>query len=224
MTAATVLHLDKVTSGYPGHRVLQPVNLTAAPGQIVVVNGSNAAGKSTLIHTVAGHLPAASGRILLDGRDITNWPAHRRARAGIGLVPQERQLFASLTVAEHLHLAAATQAAVDHVLGLLPHLRTRLRHRPAQMSGGEQQMLALARALVRQPRLLLLDEPAEGLATAVADNLARIITGLATAGTTVLITEHHAALATLQHAHHYQLSRGVLTRSATTAHTHGAKA
>ncbi|MEU8007227.1 ATP-binding cassette domain-containing protein [Catellatospora sp. NPDC049111] len=214
------LHLNQLEAGYRGHRVLRPATLTAAPGDIILITGPNGAGKTTLIQAVAGHVQA-SGRITFDGRDITHWPADRRARAGIALVPQDRGLFASLTAAEHLRLAARTDTATDDILTLLPHLRTRLRHRPSQLSGGEQQMLAIARALVRQPRLLLLDEPAEGLATAVAADLARVIGDFAATGGTALISEHHAGATTWRHLHRYHLHRGELIAAAA-SHANGA--
>jgi branched-chain amino acid transport system ATP-binding protein len=207
------LRLTGLHSGYPGQSVLHKVDLTVPAGHITVIGGHNAAGKTTLINTIAGHLPATRGTITLHGRDITAWPAHRRTRAGIGLVPQGKHLFGSLTVAEHLTVGGKGRRVRDEVLDRLPHLRLRLSHRPAQLSGGEQQMLAIARALTLHPSVLLLDEPAEGLATPVIGRLAEIITSLASSGTAVLMTEHRAALTTTLDATHWWLRRGTLTPS-----------
>ncbi|GAA1614138.1 ABC transporter ATP-binding protein [Catellatospora bangladeshensis] len=209
MSTAT-LHLNQLEGGYPGHRVLRPTNLTATHGDIVLITGPNGAGKTTLINAIAGHV-LTSGQIWVDGQDISRWPADRRARAGIALVPQHRGLFAGLTAAEHLRLATTDASAVDDVLDRLPHLRTRLRHRPSQLSGGEQQMLAIARALVRSPRLLLLDEPAEGLAATVVGELVRVIADVAAAGGTVLVTEPGTGTAAWPDARHHELRRGLLT-------------
>lgn len=195
------LRLDGLEAGYGGGTVLHGFDLTLPAGTVHVVVGPNGAGKTTLIHTVAGLLRPAAGRVRLDGRDITTWPAHRRTRAGIGLVPQGRRVFADLTVAEHLAIAhrraPAGQRAWDlaRVLDLSPQLRARLRHRGGLLSGGEQQLLAIARALLTQPRLLLLDEPTEGLAPVLVDQIRELIGQLATAGLTILLAAPYPELA-----------------------------
>ncbi|MGH8794233.1 MAG: ABC transporter ATP-binding protein, partial [Stackebrandtia sp.] len=157
------------------------------------VVGHNGAGKTTLLGTVAGLVPASGGRIFLDGKDITRTATHRRARAGIGYVPQGRRVFASVTVNEHLAVAdrgrrgdpsAWTRA---RVLEMFPQLAQRLSHRGAQLSGGEQQMLAVARALLTQPRVLLLDEPTEGLAPAIVSQIRDVIVKLADDGMSILL-------------------------------------
>jgi len=187
MTSA-LLRLDALRAGYGRGTVLHGITLAVPAGSVHAIVGHNGAGKTTLIHTVAGLLRPAGGRILLDGRDVTASPAHRRARAGIALVPQGRRVWPTLTVAEHL--AVSTRAGpwtAQRVLELLPQLAARLRHRGAQLSGGEQQLLAIARALLCQPRLLLLDEPTEGLAPVLAGQLRALIGELANGGLTILL-------------------------------------
>jgi branched-chain amino acid transport system ATP-binding protein len=183
------LRLDALRAGYGRGTVLHGITLAVAAGSVHAIVGHNGAGKTTLIHTVAGLLRPAGGRILFDRRDLTTLPAHRRARAGIALVPQGRRVWPTLTVAEHLAIATrAGSWTTRRVLELLPQLAARLRHRGAQLSGGEQQMLAIARALLCQPRLLLLDEPTEGLAPALASQLRALIGELANDGLTILLT------------------------------------
>jgi branched-chain amino acid transport system ATP-binding protein len=203
-----MLSLREVRAGYGGGQVLHGVNLDVPTGTVTALIGPNGAGKTTLVHAIAGLLPVAEGSITLRGTVLSGRSAHRVARAGVGLVPQGRRVFASLTVAEHLRLAGAGRvparpaALPPHparerhrvwdtarVLGLFPRLRERLRHRGSQLSGGEQQMLAIARALLRQPRLLLLDEPCEGLAPDLAARIRGLVTELAGAGMTVLLVE-----------------------------------
>ncbi|MGI5185382.1 ABC transporter ATP-binding protein [Dactylosporangium sp. CA-152071] len=190
------LSLEQVSAGYGGGVVVHRIDLSVPAGTVHAVVGHNGAGKTTLLHTIAGLISPATGRIRLDGTDLTRQPAHRRTRAGIGYVPQGRRVFASLTVADHLAIAqrhtatGASTAAVwtrDRVLELLPHLASRLRHRGAHLSGGEQQMLAIARALLTQPALLLLDEPTEGFAPAITEQISRTITTLAGDGLAVLL-------------------------------------
>ncbi len=187
-----MLHLVDVHAGYGGGTALHGIDLVVDPGTVHAVVGHNGAGKTTLVHVVAGLHRAAAGRILLDGRDLTAAPPHVRARVGIGLVPQGRRVFGSLTVAEHLAIAYRRRAqgawTPERVLALLPQLAARLTHRGRELSGGEQQMLALARALLTAPRLLLLDEPTEGLAPAVAARIEGLIRTLAGTGLTMLLT------------------------------------
>jgi branched-chain amino acid transport system ATP-binding protein len=194
-----MLRIDNLTAGYHGGTVLHHLTLTISAGRVHTVAGHNGTGKTTLLHTIAGLHPPTSGHLHLAGQQITTWPAYRRARAGIALVPQGRRIFPHLTVAEHLTIAHRPGPWTrQHVLDLLPQLATRHRHRGAQLSGGEQQMLAIARALLTQPRLLLLDEPVEGLAPQPAARIRQLINQLAEAGLTILLTSpqadptHHA--------------------------------
>lgn len=187
-----MLRLTGVHAGYDGGTALHGVDLAVAPGSVHAVVGHNGAGKTTLVHAVAGLHPVAGGRIVVDGRELTAAPAHVRARAGIALVPQGRRVFGSLTVAEHLEIAYRRRArgpwTPDRVLALLPQLAARSAHRGRDLSGGEEQMLALARALLTAPRLLLLDEPTEGLAPAVTARIEGLIRTLAGTGLTMLLT------------------------------------
>jgi branched-chain amino acid transport system ATP-binding protein len=192
-----VLRAAGLHAGYGPVTVLHGVDLELFAGRITVVRGRNGAGKTTLIHTLIGHITPTRGHIYLDAHDITRWPTHQRIRSGIGVVAQGRRLFSTLTTAQHLAITGAAQAARDRVLERFPALQARMAHRPAQMSGGEQQMLAIARAILVRPRILLLDEPSEGLAATIIDQLANIITDLAQDGVAVLLIEHNRDLASV---------------------------
>ncbi len=197
-----MLYIEALTAGYGAGTVLHGVTLTVPTGTVHAVVGHNGAGKTTLLHAIAGLIRPTAGRVHLDSTGITGQPAHRVARAGVALVPQGRRVFASLTVAEHLTLArsrrprAAPVWTTRRVLDLLPGLQPRLTHRGGYLSGGEQQMLAIARALLTQPRLLLLDEPTEGLAPTIAERVRQVIAALAAQKVTVLLATPHLALAT----------------------------
>jgi branched-chain amino acid transport system ATP-binding protein len=191
-----MLTIDSLTAGYDGGTVLHGLDVEIPLGAVHAVVGHNGAGKTTLIHTVAGLVAASSGRVVVDGGDVTRLPAHRRARAGVGLVPQGRRVFPNLTVQEHLTLAfgrggrrrdRTAEWTPESVKALLPRLAERAGHRGRQLSGGEQQMLAIARALLGQPRLLLLDEPTEGLAPLLVQDIASLIKRLPERGLTVLL-------------------------------------
>jgi branched-chain amino acid transport system ATP-binding protein len=194
---AECLALDGVSSGYGEAVVVEDVSLHVNAGESVALLGRNGVGKSTLLATILGLTRLHRGAIRFGESDITRRPTHARARAGIGWVPQERRMWASLTVDEHLSAVASPgEWDVARVRKLFPRLAERSHHRGSQLSGGEQQMLAIARALVTNPKLLLLDEPMEGLAPIVVEELAGVLRGLAAAGTMALIlVEQHAQLA-----------------------------
>ncbi|MER7408821.1 MULTISPECIES: ABC transporter ATP-binding protein [Streptomyces] len=194
-----MLELDAVSAGYGGGTVLHALDLTVPAGSVHAVVGHNGAGKTTLVHTVAGLLRPRAGSIRVSGTELAGRPAHRVARAGVALVPQGRRVFASLTVAEHLRLAHRAKAAgpwtPERVLALMPRLAERRGHRGGQLSGGEQQMLALARALLTGPRVLLLDEPTEGLAPVYVRRVRELAGLLAQEGLAVLLVSPSPALA-----------------------------
>ncbi|MGC5054580.1 ATP-binding cassette domain-containing protein [Micromonospora sp. DT48] len=222
-TGAPVLRIRNLQAGYTGAAVLTDITLDVRAGRVTAVVGRNGAGKTTLINTIAGLHPAGPGSdIHLHGQPVAGLDTRARARAGLGLVPQGRRLFAGLTVDEHLALPTppstrARTVSPQQVLDLFPALANRRHHRPHQLSGGEQQMLALARALVTAPDVLLLDEPSEGLAPAVINHLATIITSLANRGTAVLLAEQNLPLA-LHIAHDIAvLDRARIARHVATA-------
>jgi branched-chain amino acid transport system ATP-binding protein len=192
-----MLSVRGLSAGYGGGTVLHGVDLHVPDGAALALVGRNGAGKTTLVHAVAGLLRPYAGTVTVGGRDLTGRPAHRVARAGVALVPQGRRVFRGLTVAEHLTLAAGVSRRRVHgrswtvasVLDLMPRLAERLRHRGDQLSGGEQQMLAIGRALLTQPAVLLLDEPCEGLAGEVAARVRDLVADLAAAGLSILLVE-----------------------------------
>lgn len=201
-----MLRISGLSAGYHGGTVLHDLDLDVPEGSVHAIVGHNGAGKTTLVHTVAGLLRPATGTVEVAGRDVTGRPAHRIARAGVGLVPQGRRVFARLTVAEHIRLAhrpprgpRATGGArpwtPERVLDLLPRLAERSTHRGTDLSGGEQQMLALARALLGSPRVLLLDEPTEGLAPVLVGQILDLVGTLAGEGLAVLLVSPSPASA-----------------------------
>ena len=191
------LALERVRAGYGAAVVLDDVSLDVEAGECVALLGRNGVGKSTLVATVMGLTRLHGGSVRCAGSEIAAWPTHRRARAGLGWVPQERRAWRSLTVDEHLATVARPGPwTAARMRALFPILAERAHHRGGELSGGEQQMLAIARALVTNPRVLLLDEPMEGLAPIVVQQLAAVIRELVREGTmAVLLVEQHAALA-----------------------------
>ena len=167
-------------------------------GRIVAVLGRNGVGKTTTLRTVMGLVPPSGGRVMLDGADITGWPPHRVARAGVAYVPEGRLIFPDLTVIENIRVAERRPARawpLPRLLELFPPLRERAGNRGGNLSGGEQQMLAIARALVSDPKVLLLDEPSQGLAPLVVRELAEVIRRLPRQGVTILLIEQNMKLA-----------------------------
>lgn len=199
-----------------GHaQALFDVRLQVAQGELVVLQGLNGAGKSTLLQALIGIGPRVQGRIVWSGHAISAWPAHRRARAGLGFVPEDRRLFTGLSVQDNLWIAASEQglgtppARFERVMALFPQLQPMLMRPASQMSGGEQQMLALARTLMTGPRLLLLDEPCEGIAPVLVAAMRDALLQLAREGMTLLVAEQNHILAA--HAHRVlQLTSGRL--------------
>jgi branched-chain amino acid transport system ATP-binding protein len=191
MTA--LLEVEGLRAGYGGSAVLHGVDLTVAEGQAVALLGRNGVGKSTFLSAVMGLLRPSAGSVRLAGRELAGRPANLVARAGVALVPQGRRVFADLTVDQNLQVASGRRAAgpwtPQRVYQVLPQLAERRRHRADQLSGGEQQMLAIARALLCNPRLLLLDEPSDGLAPTVVARVVELLAGLRDQGLSVLLVE-----------------------------------
>ena len=194
-----MLRLDGVSAAYRGLKALQGVSLEIAKGEIVAVVGANGAGKTTLLRAIAGQVPT-EGSIVFDGQDLRRVPAHRITRMGIGLVPEGRRLFPRLSVEDNLRLGAYARRGesgrfkpLDLVYGLFPRLQERLPQRAETLSGGEQQMLAIGRALMTQPRLLMLDEPSQGIAPRLVDDILAAVGRIRDLGVTVLLVEQRLA-------------------------------
>ena len=199
MPPEPLLHLDGVSASYRGLRALQGVSLSVVPGEIVAVVGANGAGKSTLLRAVAGQV-ATEGVIRFDGRSLARTAPHLIARAGVGLVPEGRRLFPRLSVEDNLRLGAYARRGepdrfkpLDLVFSLFPRLQERLAQRAETLSGGEQQMLAIGRALMSQPRLLMLDEPSQGIAPKLVDDILAAVGRIRGLGTTILLVEQRLA-------------------------------
>jgi branched-chain amino acid transport system ATP-binding protein len=195
-----VLEVRGLRSGYRRSTVLQGVDLDVAAGRVLGLLGRNGVGKTTLVHTLMGLVTPSAGTVRLEGTDLTGRRPDVVARAGVAIVPQGRRVWAPLTVTEHLDLAARRGRGqgpwdVPRVLELLPRLGERRRHAAGQLSGGEQQMLAIARALLTNPRLVLMDEPSDGLAPTVVDLIGDAIGGMKAEGTTLVVVEQDLHLA-----------------------------
>jgi branched-chain amino acid transport system ATP-binding protein len=194
-----MLEASGLSAGYLGENVVEGVNVQVAAGQAVAVIGSNGAGKTTLFRALCGMLPVSAGRVRFDGEDITGRPAHRVARAGLAYVPAERHLFPGMSVRENLLLGAypgrPDPSAFELVFDLFPRLKERPKQAAGSLSGGEQQMLAVGRALISRPRLLMLDEPTTGLAPKLARSAYQALRALKETGVTLLVAEQQVPLA-----------------------------
>jgi branched-chain amino acid transport system ATP-binding protein len=191
------LELDEVSGGYGETVIVENVRLAVKAGETLAIIGRNGVGKTTLLSTVMGHNTLHSGRVRLLGRDISRLAPHRRATAGLGYVPQEREIFPSLTLRENLEIAVRPGPwTVAAVFKLFPKLKERQLNRGNHLSGGEQQMLAIARALVGNPAVILMDEPSEGLAPVIVEELTRAVRHLVDAqGLTLILVEQNTRLA-----------------------------
>ena len=195
--AEPALQFDNVRAGYGETVVLEDVRFTLAPGETVSIIGRNGVGKSTLLATAMGHTSLHGGHISLHGRDVSDIVTYRRVHLGLGYVPQEREIFPSLTLRENLEVAAQPgHWTYQTVCELFPRLGERAGNMGNQLSGGEQQMLAIGRALIGNPSVLLMDEPSEGLAPVIVEELARAIKRLAAAGgLAMIVVEQNSRLA-----------------------------
>jgi branched-chain amino acid transport system ATP-binding protein len=216
---AELLAFDNVVAGYGNAVVLHRLGFTLAEGQSLAVLGRNGVGKTTLLETLMGNTRVTQGAIRWCGEDITRWPAHRRARTGLGWVPQEREVFPSLTVEENLTVVASPGPwNLQRVYGFFPRLRERRGNYGNQLSGGEQQMLAIGRALMTNPKLLLLDEPMEGLAPIIVEELAASIRRLCEGeGLASIVVEQHPVLALEMTHQAIVLERGTVVHAGTSA-------
>ena len=190
------LELDDLSAGYGETVVLENVGLQLRPGETLSIIGRNGVGKSTLLATVMGHTSLHGGRLRLHGKDISSLAPHRRALAGLGYVPQEREIFPSLSLRENLDVAARPGSwTIETVYELFPRLAERQSNRGNQLSGGEQQMLAIGRALIGNPSVVLMDEPSEGLAPVIVEELALALKRLTAMNLTLVVVEQNTRLA-----------------------------
>jgi branched-chain amino acid transport system ATP-binding protein len=193
-----MLRVEELHSYYGRGHILRGVDLEIPEGGVAAVLGRNGVGKTTTVRSIMGLTPPARGRVLLAGQDVAGWPAHKVARLGVAYVPEGRMIFPELTVLENIAVAERRPArrwTPARLLALFPALAERKDSKGWQLSGGEQQMLALARALVIDPRIMLLDEPSQGLAPQVVEELTRVIAGLGREGVSILLVEQNLRLA-----------------------------
>jgi branched-chain amino acid transport system ATP-binding protein len=214
-----MLRLNSVNVSYGAIQAVRDVSIEVPKGEVVTIIGANGAGKSTLLKSIVGLEPVTNGQVFLGGQDITSTPAHRRTGMGVALSPEGRGVFSDQSVRDNLLLgayskkanAAHTEQKIEHFFGLFPRLRERQEQAAGTMSGGEQQMLAIARALMSEPKLLLLDEPSLGLAPLIIKDIFKTIRTLQETGLTILLVEQMAnqTLAVADHA--YVLETGRIT-------------
>jgi branched-chain amino acid transport system ATP-binding protein len=219
-----MLRLERIDAYYGLSHILQGVSLTVGPGEAVALLGRNGAGKTTTLKSIMGALTPRGGRITFEDRDITGWPPHRIVQMGIGYVPEERRVFPNLTVHENLKMARLMvdggrrmDGYLDRVFALFPPLKARLRNRGRSLSGGEQQMLAIARSLGTEPRLLLIDEPTEGLMPVFVETIGQTILDIRRQGLAVLLVEQNTRLALEATQRVYLIEKGVIRHAGTSA-------
>jgi branched-chain amino acid transport system ATP-binding protein len=211
-----VLAVTDVHTYYGDSHILHGVSLGVAPGEVVAILGRNGMGKTTLIRSVVGFTPPRRGRVHLQGDDVTGWAPFRRIGRGMALVPQGRRVFPSLSVRENLDVArTAGSWNLERVYGLFPRLRERADNRANKLSGGEQQMLAIGRALMSNPTVLLMDEPTEGLAPLLVREVGRVIDELKRQGLSILLVEQNLPMAASVADRVHVLARGEIVYSGT---------
>jgi branched-chain amino acid transport system ATP-binding protein len=214
---SALLEVDKINSFYGDSHILFDVSLTVARNEVIALLGRNGAGKSTTLKSLIGDVRPRSGRITLDGEPILGLPPHAIAARGLQLVPEDRRIFGSLNVEENLVLAGMTAKSrwpLERAWEIFPRLKERRRSRGTDLSGGEQQMLAIARALVRDPKLILLDEPFEGLAPIIVRDLLATCRALADAGQTIILVEQNISAAISLADRVYILNNGHMVEEA----------
>jgi branched-chain amino acid transport system ATP-binding protein len=211
-----MLDVNDIHTYYGDSHILQGISLRMERGQVVGILGRNGMGKTTLVRSIIGFVPPRQGHVLFKERDITAWQSNRVVNFGLGLVPQGRRVFPSLTVLENLLVANKQNDGgwtVEGVMELFPRLRERREIRAGKLSGGEQQMLAIARGLMTNPELLLMDEPTEGLAPLLVREVGRVIENLKSQGLSILLVEQNLPLALRVSDHVHILSRGRIVHS-----------
>ncbi|WP_374266090.1 ABC transporter ATP-binding protein [Zoogloea sp.] len=213
-----ILQLRDVKIAYGAIEAVKGISLELAAGELVSLIGANGAGKTTTLNAIAGTLPVAGGELRYDGRRIEKLPAHKRLRQGLALVPEGRGIFTRLTVEENLRMGAycrrddeAIEADMERVFTMLPRVKERLQQVAGTLSGGEQQMVAIGRALLSRPKLLLLDEPSMGLAPLVVEKIFEVIRSVAAEGVTILLVEQNANLALEFSQRAYVMESGRIT-------------
>lgn len=215
-----MLRLEDVEAYYGDSHILKGVSFDLQAGEVATLLGRNGAGKTTTLRTVMGLVPCRKGKITFDGKEITGLRPHAIASLGVGYVPEERAVFPSLSVLENLTLPARSDRgglwSLDKIYGYFPALGQRLEHRGSQLSGGEQQMLAMARVLTMDLKLLLLDEPTEGLAPFLVREIGRIIDEIRKAGVTILLVEQNTRFAMQVADRHHVLYNGRIVWQGTT--------
>ena len=213
--SSAVLEVEGVHTYYGESHVLQGISLRVGEGEVLTILGRNGAGKTTLVRSIIGFTPPREGHVRFKGRDITEWPSYRMVGAGMALVPQGRRVFPSLTVQENLEVARAGQGrwTIERIHTLFPRLAERAGNRANKLSGGEQQMLAIGRALMTNPELLLMDEPTEGLAPLLVREVGRVIGELKREGLSILLVEQNLPLALSVADRTHILSRGQIVHS-----------
>jgi branched-chain amino acid transport system ATP-binding protein len=211
------LEVKDIHTYYGSSYVLQGISLSLFKGSVVTVLGRNGVGKTTLIRSICGFTSPKRGQVILKGQDITYLPPYRIARLGVGLIPQGRRIFPSLSVKECLQVSSRGRNhewSIDRILSLFPRLGERLRHLGSQLSGGEQQMLATGRALLGNPEVILMDEPTEGLAPVLVQDLGEIIRKLKGKGISIVLVEQDLAFALELADHVYIMSKGKMVYEA----------
>jgi branched-chain amino acid transport system ATP-binding protein len=221
-----MLKVEAINTFYGSSHILHDVSLEVHPGEIVVLLGRNGVGKTTTLKSIMGILPLHSGRVVFEGREITGYPPHKVAACGVAFIPEERRIFPNLTVLENLKMGMVAQgnridsrAQIAVVFDYFPRLRERINNKGNRLSGGEQQMLTIARGLVSNPKLLMIDEPTEGLSPILVAEITRIIRRLHTDGVTILVVEqnYEMSLSLSENLRAYVIEKGQIKLEGTRA-------
>ena len=212
-----MLKVIDIHTYYGDSHILQGISLELGTGKIIGILGRNGMGKTTLINSIIGFVPPRRGKIVFNGTDITHLPAHKRAWMNLGLVPQGRRVFPSLSVLENLYVGVRKQASgkwnEERIFSLFPSLKERVHNKGNELSGGEQQMLAIARALMTNPTVLLMDEPTEGLAPLLVADIGKTIMQLKDEGLSILLIEQNAPFALKNTEYVHVMSKGAIVHS-----------